>query len=194
MGENIRRERIKKRLSQQQLADMLFVERSTCSNWESGRRSPDAAMVFRIAECLGISPNVLVDSVGEPVIPPTVIMVDDEQIVLSGSIPVLKRVLPGAEITGFTKPTEALHFAETTAVDLAFLDVEMGKTSGLTLCQELLRINPKTNVIFLTAYMDYSFDAWNTGACGFLLKPISPDTLNRQLAKLRYPLQGGDKA
>ncbi len=194
MGENIRRERIKKRLSQQQLADMLFVERSTCSNWESGRRSPDAAMVFRIAECLGISPNVLVDSVGEPVIPPTVIMVDDEQIVLSGSIPVLKRVLPGAEITGFTKPTEALHFAETNAVDLAFLDVEMGKTSGLTLCQELLRINPKTNVIFLTAYMDYSFDAWNTGACGFLLKPISPDTLNRQLAKLRYPLQGGDKA
>ena len=29
------------------------------------------------------------------------------------------------------------------------------------------------NVIFLTAYREYALDAWETGACGFLVKPLT---------------------
>ena len=36
----------------------------------------------------------------------------------------------------------------------------MGKTSGLDLCRTLLAINPRTNVVYLTAHIEYSFDAW----------------------------------
>ena len=44
-----------------------------------------------------------------------------------------------------------------------------------------------TNVVFLTSYREYSFDAWETGACGFLLKPLTPDTVRNQLSRLRHP-------
>ena len=61
---------------------------------------------------------------------------------------------------------------------------------ALDLCRELLQINPRTNVVFLTAYLEYSFEAWDTRACGFLLKPITTDAVRKQLLKLRFPLKG----
>ena len=70
---------------------------------------------------------------------------------------------------------------------LTFLDIELGKTNGLDLCKKFLEINPRTNVIFLTAYVEYSFEAWNTGASGYLLKPITAENLRAQLKNLRYP-------
>ena len=66
----------------------------------------------------------------------------------------------------------------------------MGKHNGLELCRELQRINPQTNVIFLTAYMDYSLDAWKTGASGFIIKPITAAEIRDQLSRLRFPLRG----
>ena len=61
----------------------------------------------------------------------------------------------------------------------------------LELCRELLEINPRTNVVYLTAYSEYSLDAWSTGAIGFLLKPITPEGVREQLKKLRYPFRTG---
>ncbi len=75
-------------------------------------------------------------------------------------------------------------------MDLAILDIEMGNSSGLTLCHTLLEINPTTNVIFLTAYADYSLDAWKTEASGFILKPLTTEGVREQLKKLRYPFSG----
>ena len=67
----------------------------------------------------------------------------------------------------------------------------MGKTSGLELCHKLLEINPRTNVVYLTAYSDYAMDAWGTGASGFMLKPITPEGVQTQLKTLRYPFSLG---
>ena len=64
----------------------------------------------------------------------------------------------------------------------------MGKTNGLEICKKFLEINPQTNIIFLTAYVEYSFEAWSTGASGYLLKPITAEKLRAQLKNLRYPL------
>ena len=47
-------------------------------------------------------------------------------------------------------------------------------------------MNPMTNVAFLTSYRDYSFDAWETGACGFLLKPLTQEAVSHQLSVLRF--------
>lgn len=71
------------------------------------------------------------------------------------------------------------------------MDIELGTASGLDLCRTLLEINPHTNVVFLTAYADYSLDAWATGACGFLMKPLTLEGVREQLKRLRYPLSSG---
>ena len=69
----------------------------------------------------------------------------------------------------------------------------MGRLSGFDLCRALLKCNPRTNVVYLTGYRDYSFDAWETGACGFLMKPLTAEAVRKQLGLLRYKIPGGYK-
>lgn len=187
-AEALRDLRTERGLSQQQLAQMLYVDRSTVARWENGSRLPNAEMLFRLSECLQVDFNTLMRLVPTTERQIHVMMVDDEPIVLNGGLPVLEKVMPEAEVKGFTKPSEALEYARQTPVYLAFLDIEMGRHSGLELCRELLQINSRTNVVFLTAYQEYAFNAWDTGACGFLVKPITPEALKKQLTLLRYPL------
>ena len=81
-----------------------------------------------------------------------------------------------------------MAYARENHVALAFLDIEMGRISGLDICRELLMTYPRTNVIYLTAYREYSLDAWATGACGYLLKPLTVDAVREALTHLRHPV------
>jgi len=193
-AETLRKLRIDKGLSQRELAERMFVTRPTVSRWENGNRLPDAAMVSRLSQCLDVDINTLLSVSEESEESPNVIMVEDRKIILNGALPVLETVLPNTTVIGFTRPSEAIEYAEKNWVALAFLDIELGKLSGMDLCRTLLEINPRTNVVFLTAYSSYSLDAWNTGACGFMLKPITPEGVQEQLKRLRFPFsRGGEK-
>lgn len=176
-------------LSQQQLATKLFVNRSTVARWESGDRVPDLALVPRIAECLGVDTATMLSAV-QASQTSVVIVVDDERVALAGAISVLEEALPGAFIVGFSKPSDALAYVRSNPIAIGFLDIEMGRTSGLDLCRNLLEICPHANIVFLSAHREYSFDAWETGACGFLLKPITIEAARAQLDRLRYPVTG----
>lgn len=182
--------RTEKNLSQQQLADMLFVERTTIANWESGRRTPDAVLLLQISKCLDIDVNILLETIGNTVEVPNIMMVDDESIILKSGMAVISNLLPNASVTGFTSPTEALSFAKSNRIHLAYIDIEMGKLNGLELCRELLKINPRTNVIYLTAYPDYALAAWDTGACGFAVKPLTAEQARNHLTRLKFPIRG----
>lgn len=191
----LRKLRTEKGLSQQEMAERMYVTRSTITRWENGSRLPSAVMIARLAECLGADVNTLMNAAAESEEAPNIIIVDDRKIILSGALSVLETVLPNAVLTGFTRPSEAVEYAKANRIALAFLDIEMGKTSGLDLCRTLLEINPRTNVVYLTAYIEYSFDAWSTGASGFMLKPITEEGVREQLKNLRYPffIGGEDK-
>lgn len=190
-GEALLKARKQAKISQQQLADLLIVNRSSVANWEAGRRLPDATMIARIAEALAVDLPILFDAANEDAEPPVVMLVDDSKIILSGGLPVLKKAIPGATVMGFTKPSQALEYARENHVTLAFLDIELGTASGINLCRALLEVNPLTNVVFLTAYGEYSIDAWKTEASGFLLKPITVEGVLAELKKLRHPFPLG---
>ena len=192
-AETLRRLRVARHLSQEQLGEKMYVTRSTIARWENGSRLPDAETISQLSRCLGVDVNTLLSAAADSDEAPNVIMVDDTKIVLTGGLPILEAAMPDAVVTGFTRPSEAVEFARANRVALAFLDIELGKTSGLDLCRTLLEINPRTNVVFLTAYAEYSFDAWSTGASGFMLKPITPEGVREQLRHLRHPFwTGGD--
>ena len=189
-SDTLKKLRNKKGLSQQELADKLFVTRSTVSRWESGNRLPDAVMILRLAIVLGVDGSILFAAVEQSDDCPNVIMVDDNKIILNGGLPILQEVMPNASVTAFTKPKDAIEFVKSNRVVLAFLDIEMGTVSGLDVCREMLKVNPRLNVVYLTAYRDYSFDAWSTGACGFMIKPLTVEGVMEQLSRLRYPVRG----
>ena len=190
-AETLRKLRNERGLSQRELGNLLFVNHSTVARWENGTRLPDAAMISRLAKCLGVDTNTLFRLAAESEESPNVIMVEDSKVILTEGLTILGDVMPNATITGFIWPLEAIEYAKSNRIALAVLDIELGTASGLDLCRTLLEINPRTNVVFLTAYPDYSLDAWNTDACGFMVKPLTPESVREQLKKLRYPLRIG---
>lgn len=194
-AKNLKKLRIEKGLSQRELAERLYVTRTSVNRWESGSRLPNAEMIFRLSKVLDADVNILLSTATQSDECPNVIMVDDMKLILTGGLPILEEVMPDANIIGFTDVSEAVEYAKMNRVALAFLDIELRNTSGLDLCRDLLKINPRTNIVYLTAYSDYSLDAWSTGASGFMLKPITPNGVREQLKNLRYPfLSGGEGA
>ena len=193
-ADTLKKLRTEKGFSQRELAERMYVTRTAITKWESGNRLPDAAMIKRLSEVLGVDVNTLLSAVAESDECPNIILVDDNAVILNGGLSIIEEVIPNASVTGFTKPSEAIDFAKANRVALAFLDIEMGSVSGLDVCRDLLEINPHTNVVYLTAYGNYSLDAWRTGACGFMIKPITPEGIREQLKKLRYPFfTGGEE-
>ena len=190
-ADSLRKLRTESGLSQQALADEVFVTRSTVARWEAGTRLPDALMISKLSEVLGADVNELLSAAAQSDECPNVIMVDDRKLILTGGLPILEEVMPDATVAGFTDVPEAIEYTKANLVALAFLDIELRSTSGLDLCRTLLEINPRTNVVFLTAYSDYAFDAWSTGASGFMLKPITAEGVRKQLNNLRYPFWTG---
>jgi len=61
LGRSIRDNRRAKNLSQQQLADILNVNQSTISSWESGRENPQAEALLKIIDILKIAPILFPD-------------------------------------------------------------------------------------------------------------------------------------
>ena len=187
-AETLKKLRQEKKISQIQLAKLVFVNNATISKWESGSRLPDASMITRLAKVLGVNVNTLLSTMVESTGSPIIIMVEDHKAILSYSIQILEKVIPNAVIKGFSWPQEALEYAKVNQIDLAILDIELGTESGLDLCHTLLDINPCTNVVYLTAYPDYALGAWDTDAMGFMVKPLTPEGVRRQLKKLGYPI------
>ena len=189
-GETLRRLRMEQGLTQQQLADRLHIDRTGVTSWETGRRIPEVVMISPIAAALGVDTAVLMASIEDSGETPNVILIDDQPIILEGGLPTLREAMPNANVVGFTDPMEALLYFKKNVVPLVFLDIELGNINGLNLCREFLRFSPRTNVIYLTSYTEYSMDAWKTGASGYLLKPLIGSEVLQELHRLRYPVKG----
>ncbi len=189
-GQRIRALRTEKGLSQQQLADLIYVTRKTVSNWESGNRMPDITMLSRLAECLDVETYELIDEFNGQNEPPSVVVVEDEPVILRGFVHLLSDTLPEAQIFGFQTGADTLRFAAGTRIAVAFLDVELVGESGVELAKKLQLINPRINIIFLTGHSEYAGEALDLHCSGYLLKPLTPEKILREVIHLRHPVRG----
>lgn len=117
------------------------------------------------------------------------IVVDDELGALHSTERAIRKACPQSGLTAFTSPAEAMVYAKEHVVTVAFLDIEMGEMKGLNLALEMKRINPKTNIVFVTGYSDYVGNAMNMHASGYVLKPATPEKIQEEIDNLRFPLK-----
>ena len=73
-GKKIKALRRDRGLSQQQLADNLFVSRKTVGNWETGNRFPDITMISKLADELRVETYELLDEMNGAYKPTNVIV------------------------------------------------------------------------------------------------------------------------
>lgn len=114
------------------------------------------------------------------------VLIDDEERAVN-LLKILLRRSPylndADEILTFTDSVSALQFIKQNGADIVFLDIEMPVLTGLNLARELDSFSPVT-IIFVTAYPQYSLNAWETGARGYLLKPYDSGQLNKILKRI----------
>ena len=60
LGDNIRKLREERGMTQQQMADKLYVSRQTVCRWENGSRCPDLITAKKIATEFGVSLDALI--------------------------------------------------------------------------------------------------------------------------------------
>ena len=95
-----------------------------------------------------------------------IIALDDEKIALQGLILSIQKVAPDAKVYGFRSASEAIAHMKSDPCDIAFLDIDMPKVSGIEVARLLKQINPQLNIIFVTAYSQYGVDAFALYASG----------------------------
>lgn len=98
----------------------------------------------------------------------------------------IKEVIPDADIRSFYNGNDLWNSAKSEAgqaPDILLLDIQMAYMDGMELARKLRSIGWKTILIFITAYADYVFDAFDVGAFHYLVKPVSDKKLEEVLHK-----------
>jgi CheY-like chemotaxis protein len=129
--------------------------------------------------------------------PIRVMAADDDAVIRKALSVALKRVgaTPDLAVDG----AEGLRFAESSAYDLIFVDIEMPGIDGFELCCRIKNtdLNPQTPVVFVTSHNDLATRAKSSLAGGleFLGKPfVSSELAVKALTLvLKRRLQAGEK-
>ena len=79
-------------------------------------------------------------------------------------------------------PLEALELLDNQEVDLLFLDVQMPELSGIEMAK---LVNPKTRIIFTTAYSEYAMTGFDLNVLDYLLKPITFERFQQAIEKAK---------
>ena len=112
-----------------------------------------------------------------------ILIVDDESLAISR----LKRLLNENgidDIVAFDNPMEALKEIVKTRFDAVFLDISMPNITGLELADSIMQIEPKTFIVFQTAYEEFALEAFQKGGIGYLVKPIQSEDIKTILERI----------
>jgi two-component system LytT family response regulator len=108
-------------------------------------------------------------------------LIDDEKLALKRLTRMLEQT-GKVEVLGATSdPETALAGIREANPDALFLDIEMPGLNGFEM---LNRLERKPLVVFTTAYDQYAVKAFEANGIDYLLKPVSPDSLDRAISKL----------
>jgi DNA-binding NtrC family response regulator len=108
---------------------------------------------------------------------PRVLVVDDEP----PQLEILRLILgsEGYDVAAAASGRGALATLGRQAFDVVLTDLKMPDLSGITLLEEILRVQPGACVVLMTAHgtIDSAVDAMKKGAFDYLTKPLDRDVL-----------------
>ena len=110
-----------------------------------------------------------------------VILVDDEPKAIELIASYLKHFASFELVATFRNGLKALEFLNSHTVDVVFLDINMPHLSGLSLSK---MIDPKTSIVFTTAYSEHALESYDVNTTDYLLKPISLERFSKTITKL----------
>ncbi|NBW74259.1 MAG: DNA-binding response regulator [Sphingomonadaceae bacterium] len=125
------------------------------------------------------------------------LIVDDEPLAIE-RMQVICRDLAGLDVAGTAQDgAAALRMIDALSPDLVLLDMTMPELDGLAVARALTGRKPRPAVIFVTAHENFAVEAFDLDAVDYVLKPVTPDRLERAVARAlarrgERAEQGGD--
>lgn len=81
--------------------------------------------------------------------------------------------------------SKLLNYIRNNTVDVLFLDITLkDKNVGLSVAEEIRKINKNLHLIFTTAHFEFVMEAYKVHTFDYLVKPISQDKLEETLLRL----------
>jgi len=117
----------------------------------------------------------------------TILLVNEHVDELEQLSEIIKKKKPELDILSCTSSLEALAEARQKEIDIAFISVEQTELNGLDLGKYLTDLYPMVNLIFLSDSKEYGYDALDIHASGYVLRPLSQKSVQREIEDLRYP-------
>ncbi|HQP35845.1 MAG TPA: response regulator, partial [Polyangiaceae bacterium] len=114
-----------------------------------------------------------------------VLVVDDERNIRTTLVMCLESA--GCVVEDAADAEAAVAAAARSAFDLAFVDLRLGKTSGLDLIPRLLAERPEIAIVIITAHasFDSAVDAIRRGAVDYVPKPFTPAQIRHVVDRIR---------
>jgi len=116
------------------------------------------------------------------------IAIDDERIMLARLVESIEENYPDSQIFSFLKLDGVEDCLRSHQIDVAFLDIRLGGKDGIELAKRLKCINPRLNIVFCTGYDEYTLQALELHASGYLLKPITAEKVRSAMENLIFPI------
>lgn len=123
----------------------------------------------------------------------TVTIIDDEKEArdllysLLKEIPLVTEVLADYS-TAFSAYPEIIK----NPPDILLLDIKIGKDNGIDFANQLKKHRLHTNIIFVTAYSEFSIQAIRANAFDYLLKPVNVEELTEAIVRCNAKLKEGE--
>jgi DNA-binding LytR/AlgR family response regulator len=113
------------------------------------------------------------------------LIVDDEPLAIE-RLQILTGQQDGVSLVGTASDgASALRMVDALAPDLVLCDIAMPDLNGLEVAAAIEALDDPPAVVFVTAFDRYAVAAFDVAAVDYLLKPVSPERLNRALARVR---------
>ncbi|WP_368505013.1 response regulator [Alkalihalophilus sp. As8PL] len=117
------------------------------------------------------------------------IVVDDEVLSLAFMEKKLKEVGGVEVVATFSDSSVVIESVSNVAFDVAFLDIDMGKVSGLDLAEQLMHHHKNVQIVFATAFKDYAIQAFELNSIDYLLKPVIKQRLLKTIQRLEQKIK-----
>ena len=117
---------------------------------------------------------------------PLRILIADDEPLAAERLQLLLAQCPEVDLVGSASDGEgAVRMAEALTPDLLLLDIEMPGLDGIDVARALAARQPSPAVVFITAFDQFAVAAFEVEAVDYLMKPVTPERLQRSLTRAR---------
>jgi two-component system response regulator AlgR len=117
---------------------------------------------------------------------PLKLLIADDEPLAAERLQLMLAQCPGVDLVGMASDGDgAVRMAEALSPDLLLLDIEMPGLDGIDVARALANRQPSPAVVFITAFDQFAVAAFEVEAVDYLMKPVTPDRLQRALKRAR---------